>query len=45
MVRWDDELRIIANRDVTKIQFDNPYLDTKSKYLKEQSTHAARDSR
>jgi hypothetical protein len=36
MGRWDDEPCIIAYGDITKIQFDTPYIDTMTKYLKEQ---------
>jgi hypothetical protein len=35
MGRWDDEPCIIAYGDITKIQFDTPYINTLTKYLKE----------
>ena len=30
---WDDEPVVVGLGDVTKIQFDTPYLNTLSKYL------------
>ena len=35
MGRWDEEPCIIACGDITKIQFDTPYINTMSKYLRE----------
>ena len=31
---WDDEPSVIAYGDITKIQFDTPYINTMSRYLK-----------
>jgi len=31
---WNDEPCIIAYNDITKIQFDTPYINTITKYLK-----------
>jgi hypothetical protein len=33
--KWDKEPCIIAYGDITKIQFDTPYINTMTKYLKE----------
>jgi hypothetical protein len=33
--RWDKEPCVIAYGDITKIQFDTPYINTLTKYLKE----------
>ena len=35
MGRWDEEPCIIAYGDITRIQFDTPYINTITKYLKE----------
>jgi hypothetical protein len=32
---WDDEPCLIKYDDITKVQFDTPYINTLSKYLKE----------
>ena len=32
--RWDDQPAVIAFGDITQVQFDTPYLNTISKYLK-----------
>ncbi len=33
---WDDEPSIISHGDITQIQFDTPYVNIMSKYLKDQ---------
>jgi len=32
--RWDEEPCVIDYGDITKIQFDTPYINTLTKYLK-----------
>lgn len=42
MGQWDDEPRIIAYNEVTKIQFDTPYINTLTRYLEDLPTKNGR---
>jgi hypothetical protein len=33
--RWDEEPDVIAYGDITQVQFDTPYINTITKYLKQ----------
>jgi hypothetical protein len=33
MGSWEDEPSVIDHADITKIQFDTPYINTITKYL------------
>ena len=42
MGKWDEKSCIIAYGDITKIQFDTPYINTMTKYLKGWATENGR---
>jgi hypothetical protein len=42
--RWDDEPTEIACDDITQVEFDTPYINTLSKYLKPLTTENGRPS-